>query len=183
MPESDPPPRQPSEPVLRSVDRVDATTSEFEGFYRDTAVPLVRFLLMQGARPADAAEAAQEALAAAYTHWHTIDTPKAWTYRVASRAWIRKAVSLNEELTAEPITPSPLLRAIPTEAWHRRHELVTALAALPPRQRQVMAWTLSGYTPAEIAAELDLPSDQVRANLALARRTLAAALTDEEDTP
>jgi RNA polymerase sigma factor (sigma-70 family) len=153
----------------------------FELFYRQTVVELVRFLVLQGASTADAAEVAQDTLSAAYTHWDTLQNPRAWCFRVASRDLIRRVSSVHEDLTADPEAPTPLLRATPTNAWHIRHELITALAALPPRQRQVMAWTLSGYTPAEIANELNLPNDQVRANLLLARRALAARLDDGQD--
>lgn len=50
-----------------------------------------------------------------------------------------------------PAASYPHGPATSVEAWHIRHELITALAALPPRQRQVMPWTFSGYTPAETA--------------------------------
>jgi RNA polymerase sigma-70 factor (ECF subfamily) len=182
MPEHEPG-QQPADRVLSGAHGLDDATVEFEGFYRCTAMPLIRFLMLQGASPADAAEAAQDALTAACTHWHEIDSPKAWVHRVASRAWIRKVVNLREDLTAEPTVPTPLLKAIPTDAWHLRQELVAGLSALPPRQRQVMAWTLSGYSPAEIATELDLPNEQIRANLHLARRALAGTLNDGKETP
>jgi RNA polymerase sigma-70 factor (ECF subfamily) len=156
--------------------------TEFEAFYRATVVPLVRFLVLQGAPVTDAAEIAQDTLANAYPRWGTLTHPRAWSYRVASKAWIRRATTVREDPVAEPPEPGPLLRANPTNAWHVRHELVTALAELPARQRQVMAWTLSGYTPAEIATELQLPGDQVRANLHLARRKLIERLT-EGDRP
>jgi RNA polymerase sigma-70 factor (ECF subfamily) len=172
---------------LDSAERPDrppdhSSTNAFELFYRQTALQLVRFLVLQGASTTDAADVAQETLSTAYTRWHTLENPRAWSFRVASRSLIRRLSSVREDLTATPQAPSPLLRATPTDAWLIRHELITALAALPPRQRQVMAWTLSGYTPTEISHELNLPSDQVRANLRLARRALAARLDDGEDT-
>lgn len=160
-----------------------ADTKAFEDFYRDTVLPLVRFLVLQGAPVTDAAEIAQDTLANAYTRWSGLTHPRAWSFRVASKAWIRRATSVREDVTADPPEPSPLLRATPTNAWHVRHELITALAELPLRQRQVMAWTLSGYTPAEIATELQLTGDQVRANLHLARRKLIERLTEGEDRP
>lgn len=183
MSEHEPGQQQPADRALSRPHGLDEATLEFEDFYRRTAMPLMRFLLLQGASPADAAEAAQDALTAAYTQWHEIDSPKAWVHRVASRTWIRKVVSLKEDLTAEPTVPNPLLKAIPTDAWHQRQELITGLSALPPRQRQVMAWALSGYSPTEIAAELGLPNEQIRANLHLARRALAGALNDGKERP
>jgi hypothetical protein len=40
------------------------------------------------------------------------------------------------------------------ETWEQQHEVLPVLDRLSPRQRQVMAWTLQCYTPAEIATEL-----------------------------
>lgn len=176
MPEPDRPtgrrwvedPTRPQEPDVTDI-------AEFAGFYRATATKLVRFLVTEGASLADAAEIAQDTLSAAYTRWASIEHPNAWCYRVASRERIRRAINGGgEDLTAEPPAPNPLLRATPTDAWHTRQELIVALATLPPRQRQVLAWTLSGFTPAEIADELRLPGDQVRSNLRHARKALAA---------
>jgi DNA-directed RNA polymerase specialized sigma24 family protein len=183
MPESDRGARRPAEGVRPPAEALDhAPVAEFGVFYRTTITSLVRFLVMQGATLVDAAEIAQDTLSSVYTRWCGLNNPRAWSFRVASKAWIRKMSSVREDLTADLAAPSPLLRAVPADAWHVRHELITALGMLPPRQRQVMAWTFSGYTPAEIATELQLPNEQVRANLRLARRALAARLTDGQDT-
>lgn len=167
-------------PAAASPDHADSAA--FEGFYRDTVIPLTRFLMLQGASVADATEIAHDTLASAYTRWHSLDYPRAWSYRVASKAWVRRVSSIREDPTAEPAEPNPLLGATPTNSWHFRQDLITALAELPPRQRQAMAWTFSGYTPAEIATELNLPAEQVRSNLRLARRALAARHTDGQET-
>ncbi|GAB3464530.1 RNA polymerase sigma factor [Actinophytocola sediminis] len=156
--------------------------AEYERFYRETVKRLVGFLVLQGAQVTDAADVAQETLCKAFQRWPNLDNPRAWSFTVASRSLIRRLVD-NEDLIdptdlAEPTpsTPTPLLRANPTDAWHVRHDLITALSELPFRQRQVMAWRLSGYTPEEIATELQLTSDAVRSSLYLARRALAARL-------
>ena len=44
-----------------------------------------------------------------------------------------------------------------------------------------MAWTLDGYTPAQIANELGITAEAVRSSLKKARRTLAAYLRTEGD--
>jgi DNA-directed RNA polymerase specialized sigma24 family protein len=44
-----------------------------------------------------------------------------------------------------------------------------------------MAWTVSGYTPVEIAKELGLTSDAVRATLMKARRALTGRLSGRKD--
>jgi DNA-directed RNA polymerase specialized sigma24 family protein len=85
----------------------------FEAFYRRTVKPLICFLLVQGAQLADAADITQDTLCKAYTHWHSIDAPKAWVHRVASRALIRKIAGLRDEPVGHPPEPNPLLRACP----------------------------------------------------------------------
>ncbi|GGR46147.1 sigma factor-like helix-turn-helix DNA-binding protein [Streptomyces netropsis] len=54
-------------------------------------------------------------------------------------------------------------------------------ASLPYRQRQILAWTLSGYTPSEIAQQLELTPEAVRASLKKARRTLAEYIRQGEE--
>ncbi|MBT2225658.1 hypothetical protein KLK06_07315 [Nonomuraea sp. NEAU-A123] len=52
------------------------------------------------------------------------------------------------------------------------------LRGLPHRQRQVLAWTFSGYTPAEIADQLGMTPNAVSASLKKARRAAIKHLTD-----
>lgn len=157
------------------------TAAEFETFYRATVKPLVAFLMLQSATVIDAADIAQETLSLAFQRWPELRHPRAWSFRVASRAMIRKLVDSRDQPT-DPAALTPLLRSNPTAAWHVRQELITALAELPPRQRQVTAWRLSGYTPAEIATELQLTDDAVRSSLYLARRALAERLGGGAET-
>ena len=55
--------------------------------------------------------------------------------------------------------------------------ILEILRLLPDRQRQVMAWTYDGYTPAEIATFLSLDSGVVRASFHKARAALKHHLT------
>ena len=54
--------------------------------------------------------------------------------------------------------------------------VLAALAALPPKQRQVMAWSIDGYSPAEIARKLGADPTAVRQNLTKARKNLKQLL-------
>lgn len=182
MAEPDPSSRYPASHTSDSSSPDLAWTKEFETFYRDTVKQLVGFLLLQNATVIDAADIAQETLYKAFVRWPSLENPRAWSFRVASRALIRKQVDNKECLTADPAALTPLLRSNPTQAWHLRHEVIGALAELPPRQRQVMAWRLSGYKPQEIATELQLSNDTVRSTLYLARRALATRLQEREET-
>ncbi|MFC8202094.1 RNA polymerase sigma factor [Streptomyces sp. NPDC057298] len=59
-------------------------------------------------------------------------------------------------------------------------EVLAVLRELPPCQRQALALTFDGFTPAEIAQILDVPAVQVRGNLARARRAAVTALGKRE---
>jgi RNA polymerase sigma-70 factor (ECF subfamily) len=56
------------------------------------------------------------------------------------------------------------------EAWEQKQQVIGVLRALPPRQCQVLALTLDGWSPAEIAGLLGIAPSAVRANLMKARR-------------
>jgi RNA polymerase sigma factor (sigma-70 family) len=147
---------------------------EFAAFYRSTTRELVAFLLLHGASLVDAADVVQDTMTAAYRRWHQIDYPRAWAYRVAARALARRSVDAHRETPVDqPPEPNPVLRTTELDHWEQHQDIIVELATLPPRQRQIMAWAQSGYTPTEIAAELDLAPGTVRQNLALARKTLS----------
>jgi RNA polymerase sigma factor (sigma-70 family) len=153
----------------------------FSAFYRQFVPTLVAFLVWQGARPPDATDIAQDTMIKAYQRWSEIHQPQSWTRRVASRALVRRIASV-EDFVDDPPEHSSLLPTLTSvEAWEQRHEVLRLLDRLPPRQRQVLAWALDGYTPAEIADELEITPEAVRANLMKARRALAEYLGTTED--
>ncbi|HEX8864295.1 MAG TPA: sigma-70 family RNA polymerase sigma factor, partial [Lentzea sp.] len=78
-----------------------------------------------------------------------------------------------EDPVADPPEPPPPLCG-DIENWEQQQDLLTALKVLPPRQQQVMAWTLSGFRPAEIADELGITAEAVRSSLMKARQALSA---------
>lgn len=161
----------------RAVDPTAA--ADFAQFYRDTAKPLVAFLINQGATLHEAADLAQDTLTKAFQRWCGLEHPRAWVHTVAGRALIRLRLD-EREIPADPLPPSPLLRSGDIEHWELSFDIVRALGRLTDRQRQVMAWTLSGFTPAEIADALRLSGDVVRQHLMYARRTLSIHLSREE---
>jgi DNA-directed RNA polymerase specialized sigma24 family protein len=57
-----------------------------------------------------------------------------------------------------------------------QREVMALLRALPPKQRQVMTWTLAGFGDAEIASSLGLSTDAVKQSRYYARRNLAKRL-------
>jgi RNA polymerase sigma factor (sigma-70 family) len=148
----------------------------FVTFYRGVFPGLVAFLRWQGVPLPEAIDVAQETMVQAYQHWTTIHHPRAWTRRVASRMWARRIAQAAEDPVAD-VPERPSLLAVPDiAAWEQRHDVLQILNQLPARQRQVLAWSLDGYTPTEIAIELKMNADAVRGSLAKARRTLASFL-------
>lgn len=171
-----------SQSLEQETDRaiIDA---EFSAFYRADIEKLVGFLVLHGGTVADAADVAQETMIKARQRWGTIRSPRAWCRKTAAQALFRKLLkSDREEPTAEVCEPSPLLRPGDVEVWEQQQVVVRVLSTLPTRQRQVMAWTIDGFTPTEIARELGISPEAVRGSLKVARRALAPRITEIERT-
>jgi RNA polymerase sigma-70 factor (ECF subfamily) len=146
--------------------------AEYVVCYRREMHGLVWFVMSLGASAEEAADAAQSAFAAAFTAWETIRHPAAWLRRVAQRAYYRQAVSREIPVETAPDLPGPLSVTATVEFHDEAREVLAALAEFPARQRQVMAWYVDGFTPAEIARQLGADPAAVRQSLAKARRNL-----------
>ncbi|TQM30001.1 sigma-70 family RNA polymerase sigma factor [Nocardia bhagyanarayanae] len=154
----------------------------FSDFYRKTLPQLVVFLEQHGARRADAAEIAQETMEKAWRKWSTIDRPRSWVFTVGGRELTRRISRLEEDPVAEVSDRSALLIGhLEYDAAERRLDFLQALVRLPPRQRQVMAWSFAEHTPIQIAEILQISPEAVRANLMKARRTIATDLDASEE--
>ena len=144
---------------------------EFARFYRDHISRLAAYLIYQGAAAHLAADIAQDAMVSVFRRWPEIKSPRAYTWKVAYRAFIRHALNDPEQPAGEVPEPAGLLpRPAEAEAWLQEQHIIHVLQALPPRQRQVLALTIDGWTPAEIAELLALAPAAVRSNLKKARR-------------
>ncbi len=151
--------------------------SDFSEFYRRFVPVLATFLVWQGAQLPEAADIAQETMIRAYRRWSKIDDPRTWACTVASRKFARHIASIEEYPVARLSAHGSLLpHSMDIETWEKRHEILRVLDRLSPRQRQVLAWTLHGFVPAEIASELQITFQTVRTNLTEAQRALAAYL-------
>ncbi|WP_455410064.1 sigma-70 family RNA polymerase sigma factor [Streptomyces hiroshimensis] len=147
---------------------------EFSSFYRSTVRKLIGFLMNHGADLPLAADIVQDVMIKAYERWADIDDPSAWAHKVASRALIRKVADIREDPVERIPEPTSLLPCPDAVAeWEVRHDMLRLLRNLPPRQRQVLAWTFAGRTPSEIAEQLGLTPEAVRASLKKARRAAA----------
>ncbi|MFI1241076.1 RNA polymerase sigma factor [Nocardia salmonicida] len=158
----------------RTIEYLQA--EEFSAFYRANIAKLVGFLVTQGARMADATDIAQETMIKLWESWSTIDSPMAWSRVVAGRELVRRLVAVEEDHIDETEHSVLLGTASDIDDWVQCDDYQRVLAALPPRQRQVLVWSTEGYSPAEIAIQLNLNAATVRSNLRKARRAVALHL-------
>jgi RNA polymerase sigma factor (sigma-70 family) len=176
-------PRSEPKVVAHAATEVATRCAEFSTFYREQTPGLVTFLRWHGAPLTEAADLAQDAMIKAFLRWGTLTTPKAWIRTVASRELIRRRVTVREDpvlMVPEPV-PSLMRPDADLAAFEERHQVLRFLALLPSRQRQVLAWTFDGYEPTEIAAELGITPEAVRASLKKARRALADHVGPRKD--
>ncbi|MFE5191627.1 RNA polymerase sigma factor [Streptomyces sp. NPDC056628] len=161
----------------RTAERA-AVDAEFSAFYRADFPRLVGFLILVGAGREDAVDAAQETMRTLHQKWGEVRHPKAWARTTARRALIHALSSLREQGLGEPAEPAAALLVGDQAMWEsvERDEVLAILRELPPRQRQALALTFDGFSPAEIAQILDVPAIQVRGNLARARHTAVRVL-------
>jgi RNA polymerase sigma factor (sigma-70 family) len=157
---------------------------EFEVFFRARFKAMVRFLIVkEAASLADAEDAVEEAMSAAYTAWSTIGNPEAWVRQVALRALIKVRQRDRRHLAVL----SALADLLPVGVWEdmglraEAARVVELLKKLPPAQREIMAFRVDDFTPAEIAAILGKDPQTVRSNLRAARRAMAAMIEPSHD--
>ncbi|MFC6064362.1 RNA polymerase sigma factor [Streptomyces ochraceiscleroticus] len=170
-----PSPRLPSAPAGHGT----VALVDFASYYEQHLAKLIRHLMRQGARPHEAAEAAQAAFTEAYAQWDTIRHPAAWLRQVALRLFLRQPAHREELTGAPPDRPGGICPLGAVELKEEENRVYAALAALPPLQRQVLAWHLDGFGLAEIAAALGKTPEAVRQNLSRGRARLKEMLLRE----
>jgi len=150
------------------------TATSFDGWYR-LEYPRVLALLTVASGDTDvAAEVTAEAFTRALERWDRVaamDSPAAWTYRVAVnllRRRLRRA-AVEQRLWSRAVEPARPA-AVEPDLWD-------AVRALPARQRTAIALRYVCDLPqAEIAEVMDVAAGTVSATLTVARRRLAAVL-------
>jgi RNA polymerase sigma factor (sigma-70 family) len=157
-------------------------TSEesFAEFYAARKDPCLRALVAGGADRAAAEEAVAEAFARAWAAWPKVSrhpAPSAWVVRTALNHHVsrwrrtRREVALTTDVAAVPaaVTDSP-----------ERDDLLRAVAALPLRQRQVIALRIFlDLDTRQTADALDLSPGTVTAHLHRAVTTLRATVSHD----
>ncbi|MGW1495219.1 sigma-70 family RNA polymerase sigma factor, partial [Streptomyces sp. NPDC002402] len=160
-----------------SVRRLTKVDEDFSRFYRESVSQLVAFLMWQGASLDDAADIAQDTMIALYQGWPTIKHPKKWTRTVASRYLMRHINRTEKRSEIEQLRPTALLLDTNRDSgWEEHIRVFRLVSQLPARQRQVLAWTLDGFTDEEIAEQLQITVSTARSALTRARRTLTSLL-------
>lgn len=171
----------PVEDVAAGYVQAGRKTETFSDFYRTYSTRLVMYLLYQGAPAHLAAEFTQDAMIAVYQHWGKVEHPRDYVYKFAYRQYrrnIMRTVETPVESVPEPSAALPNHGDL--EAWLQRQEVIDIVQALPPRQRQILALTLDGWSAAEVAALLDINTSIVRSNLRHARSAARSYLSDRK---
>lgn len=154
-----------------------ALTTDFASCYAKELSSLAWFVMSLGANVHEAADVAQSAFVEAFPNWDSIRHPRAWLRQVAGRIYYRRLDRAETPLEVIPDRQGPASAATATamELHDEAQMVLAALADLPAKQRQVMAWYVDGFSPAEMASALDVDPAAVRQNLAKARRNLKSS--------
>jgi RNA polymerase sigma factor (sigma-70 family) len=147
---------------------------EFAQFFRAEHKKLIRFVLAIGAGGDEAVEIAQVTFFKAFEGWAVIRAPRAWIRRVAVNELTAARQAARRETPHATVPDAPVLvsTALAVELSEEARQVLAALQALPPGQRQVMAWIIDGFGAAEIARELGVSPESVRQSCAKARKNL-----------
>lgn len=152
---------------------------DFPACYASERRSLIRFVMSLGCADADQAEdIVQTAFTEAFPIWDTIHYPRAWLRKVSQNELFRRRKAAAREAPSDqaPDRPGLASAALAVEQREETHMVLQALASLPDKQRQAMAWFYDDFSCAEIARELGEPPEAVRKNLSRARRNLMHSL-------
>jgi RNA polymerase sigma-70 factor (sigma-E family) len=140
--------------------------SGFEGFAAAHSAGLIRLAFMVSGDRGRAEDAAQEALVRVYQRWSRLENPLAYARRtvvnVTRDDWRRAQRATRAQDDAGRVASLDEADDFETSVL-QRDALMTALAALPHRQRAVIALRyLSELTEAETAAVLEISVGTVK---------------------
>jgi RNA polymerase sigma factor (sigma-70 family) len=153
--------------------------AEIGAFYEKEMPGLVLFVTVStGLDMHAAADVAQTAFEKALPRWAELRNPRAWLYRVAHNEAIARSKAVRREVPVDmiPDRPDHNSAALVAELRAEQRAVMGYLQNLPPKQCQVMTWTLAGFSDTDIAVALGLTTDAVKQGRYYARRNLAKQL-------
>jgi RNA polymerase sigma-70 factor (ECF subfamily) len=140
-------------------------------------------LITMGASRAEAEDAAQEAMIAAWQQWESIREPAAWARTTAVRMLWK---SNHKQLPAAPLddsTPQPSSEPDLAVLSEEQQRVIGLLRRLPAAQRAIAALHYDGLLTEEIAEVTGKPAATVRSHLRHARRTLKEVIASDRIWP
>jgi RNA polymerase sigma-70 factor (ECF subfamily) len=168
-----------------------AEHEEFDAWYVREHPRVVAALAAITGRPELAADAADEAFVRACERWGRVGrmaSPGGWVHTTALNVARRQLRRTEHErrvvarITISPGDASPSAPEPAPDGWSP--EMWTALLALPPRERQAVAWRyVAGLPVAEVAAAMGVAVGTVTSALHAARGRLAVALAPSPYAP
>jgi RNA polymerase sigma factor (sigma-70 family) len=155
----------------------------FAEFYAARRDPCLRALVASGTDRASAEEAVAEAFARAWASWPKVSrhpAPSAWVVRTALNHHVSRWRRTRREVA---LTVDAAAGAAERDADHvERADLLQAVAALPERQRQVVALRVFLDLDTKQTAEaLDLSPGTVTAHLHRAMTALRATVSPDRE--
>ncbi|MGI5330976.1 RNA polymerase sigma factor [Actinomadura nitritigenes] len=158
-------------------------TDSFDDYYRSDLTTLTRFLVYLGASVEDAQDIAQEAMMAVLKQWRHVDDPQAYARTAANGIFMRRLRKAKKERQAAKRAWIPEQHRSPFVSFAADAESVMQLLrTLPLEQREVMAWTIDGYTPSQIAEATNQNAATVRSHLRHARASLKKQFVRNRNT-
>jgi RNA polymerase sigma factor (sigma-70 family) len=149
----------------------------FAVFFHQRYSRTVVMLIAMGASRAEAEDATQEAMIAAWQQWESIREPAAWVRTTALRKLWKLShqqprTSPLDQATCQPEGSEPDLAVFSSE----QQQVLSLLRRLPDTQRTVAALYYDGLSTEEIAHLTGKPAATVRSHLRHARKTLTEVI-------
>lgn len=155
--------------------RHDEPRDRFEALVAEVHDPLARYLARR-ASPGDAEEVLGDVL---LVLWRRLDdvpdrSPLPWCYGVARRSLANRRRSTRRRTQLTRRLETQRAARYDEAGAHEYPELVSALAALPDRDRELIRlWAWEGLEPHEIAAAVGATPNAVSLRLSRAKKKLA----------
>jgi RNA polymerase sigma-70 factor (ECF subfamily) len=148
------------------------TEDDFASFFHERFGKTVIMLITMGASRADAEDATQEAMLAAWRQRDTIENAVAWLRTVASRKYWELVGSRPQTVSLDDSVPQAVAESGLSIFTEEQLQVLHLLRKLPSEQRTVVALRFDGATCEEIAAVTGKSPATVRSNLRHARNAL-----------